>query len=534
MQVFNSRAPTISDRIGFNRRFYAENLETVFTPSNDDELVDAVKQASAPANPGDDPGIRIVSGRHCYENFVFNSTSRSLIDCVALDAVGHDPDRGYFVESGASNWSSFQRLLTLFGKNLPGGSCYSVGIGGHISGGGYGLLSRLQGLTVDWLTGVDIVVTPSPGEAKLLHVDASSDPDLFWALRGAGGGNFGAIARFYFKELPTAPDKAEVTSLGIPWSAIPDAETLQQVARQLYDAVHTEYPETDPLYWGVFAITKFFHQLKSGSEVSGAVDFLMQSANPDLALEDVVSDILREFSSSGISIHRRPAVIHGRAPWLERPILADAGADIQVFSIHDAVQTLNGSGSNQYGKYKSAYHKGFFSPDQFEPLFAGLTEYPTYNGEPVDMSNAWVQADSYGGAINLVDPASTPIWQRQSTMKLQYQCHWDSYARIETPDTQLGDVYINWINTMYQNVYHETGGWPDPFFDGNPTSSPYQGCYYNYCDNDLGTNEQGKDSIDFAMKMYFGMENYQRLLEVKKEYDPHNIWNSPQSIPLRE
>ncbi|MYK32501.1 MAG: FAD-dependent oxidoreductase, partial [Boseongicola sp. SB0670_bin_30] len=172
MALFDSRAPTVSDRIGFNRRFYAGNLEKVFTPTSDDELVAAVTQASTPEQAGEDPGVRIVSGRHCYENFVFNATSKSLIDCIGLDGVGQHPDRGYFVEAGASNWSSFTRLNALFGKCLPGGSCYSVGIGGHVSGGGYGLLSRLQGLTVDWVTGVDIVLTPAPGKAELHHVDA--------------------------------------------------------------------------------------------------------------------------------------------------------------------------------------------------------------------------------------------------------------------------------------------------------------------------------------------------------------------------
>lgn len=533
MPTFTSRPPTISDRIGFNRRFYAYDLETVFTPTNDDELVDAVKQASTPASPGQDPGVRIVSGRHCYENFVFNSNSRNLIDCVGLDAVGIDAERGYFVEAGASNWSSFQRLFTLYGRDLPGGSCYSVGIGGHISGGGYGLLSRLQGLTVDWLTGADIVITPSPGEAKLLKVDATSDPDLFWAIRGAGGGNFGAIARFYFKELPQAPSTAEIISLGIPWEQIPDADTLQYVTQQMYDAVHTRYPQLDPVYWGLFTISKLNHQLKSGSQVAGTVDFLMQSANPDIGIEDVASSIFKEFSSSGISIQRRPPTIFGQAAPLTMSNSTDLAASIQEFAYYDAVQTLNGSGSNQYSKYKSAYHKGFFSPEQFEPLFAGLTEYPTYEGEPVDMSSAWVQADSYGGRINLVDSSSTPICQRQSTMKLQYQCHWDSPAAIDRPNTQLSDVYVGWINTMYHNVYGDTGGWPNPYFSGDPDTSPYQGCYYNYCDNDLGTNEGGPDSIDFAMEMYFGKENYQRLLGVKKSYDPHNIWNSPQSIPLR-
>ena len=60
--------------------------------------------------------------------------------------------------AGNQNWDGYVNLYKSANRTLPGGSCYSVGAGGHIVGGGYGLLSRLQGLTVDWLSGVDILV----------------------------------------------------------------------------------------------------------------------------------------------------------------------------------------------------------------------------------------------------------------------------------------------------------------------------------------------------------------------------------------
>ena len=533
MAVCGSREPNISDRTGFNRRFKASHLEEVFTPRNDDELVDAVKRASTSANPGEDPGVRVVSGGHCYENLVYNPGCRCLIDCVGLARVGHDADRGYYVESGATIWSSFRKLHSLFDKFLPGGSCHSVGIGGHIAGGGFGLFSRLHGLTTDWLTGADIVVTPSPGVAKLLQVDASSDSELFWALRGAGCGNFGVISRFYFRELPRAPEKAEIVSLEIPWEDISDAETLQYVARHLHDAVHTGNPETEPVYWGLFGITKFNHQLRTGTRVSGAIEYLLQNVNPEIDIKDIVRGITSELASLGIRVKECPVPARHQLASHAEASPATPVSSGHVFTFHDAVKILNGLDDNEYSKHKSAYHKYFFATDQFEPLFAGLTEYPTHDGDPVDMSRALVQADSYGGKINLVNPSSTPIWQRQSTMKLQYHCHWESPSPVGTPDTRLDRVYIDWLNSLYHNVYQGTGGWPDPYFHENPDASPYQGCYYNYCDRELGTNEQGEESIDFAMQMYFGKENYQRLVNVKRTYDPYNIWNSSQSIPLK-
>jgi len=74
------------------------------------------------------------------------------------------------------------------------GDTGSVGIGGLTLGGGVGYLVRKYGLTIDDLLAADIVTA----EGQLLHLDANTNPDLFWAIRG-GGGNFGVVTRFQFR-----------------------------------------------------------------------------------------------------------------------------------------------------------------------------------------------------------------------------------------------------------------------------------------------------------------------------------------------
>jgi FAD/FMN-containing dehydrogenase len=74
------------------------------------------------------------------------------------------------------------------------GDTGSVGIGGITVGGGVGYLVRKHGLTIDDLVAADVVTA----DGRLLHVDAESHPDLFWAIRG-GGGNFGVATRFQFR-----------------------------------------------------------------------------------------------------------------------------------------------------------------------------------------------------------------------------------------------------------------------------------------------------------------------------------------------
>jgi FAD/FMN-containing dehydrogenase len=74
------------------------------------------------------------------------------------------------------------------------GDTGSVGIGGLTTGGGVGYLVRKHGLTIDDLLAAEVVTA----DGQVLHADANTNPDLFWAIRG-GGGNFGVVTRFQFR-----------------------------------------------------------------------------------------------------------------------------------------------------------------------------------------------------------------------------------------------------------------------------------------------------------------------------------------------
>jgi FAD/FMN-containing dehydrogenase len=107
--------------------------------------------------------------------------------------------------------------LAAAGRCLPAGSCPSVGVAGLTLGGGIGVLARKYGLTADRLVGATVVT--ADGTART--VSASSAPDLFWALRGGGGGNFGIVTSFTFATVP-APELA-VFGLAYPAGAVADA-----------------------------------------------------------------------------------------------------------------------------------------------------------------------------------------------------------------------------------------------------------------------------------------------------------------------
>jgi hypothetical protein len=114
-----------------------------------------------------------------------------VLDLSQMRALQIDPeDRTAWVQSGlttgeysTAGWE--HHLANGFGDSG------SVGIGGITLGGGVGYLVRKHGLTIDSLLAADVVTA----DGRLLRVDADTEPDLFWAIRG-GGGNLGVATRF--------------------------------------------------------------------------------------------------------------------------------------------------------------------------------------------------------------------------------------------------------------------------------------------------------------------------------------------------
>lgn len=128
---------------GFNQRWPAEKTdspEKIYIAKSAGEAKEALQSAFS---LGLRPTIR--SGGHCYEDFVSNNPGGAIIDVGLMAGIEKDPkidpapekprSYRYRVWAGSQNWDGAVALYKLDNKCLPGGSCYSVGAGGHISGG---------------------------------------------------------------------------------------------------------------------------------------------------------------------------------------------------------------------------------------------------------------------------------------------------------------------------------------------------------------------------------------------------------------
>lgn len=133
---------------------------------------------------------------HSYEGF--SSCSGLMIDVRKMNAVVIDtPAQTARIGAGCLLGDVAERLwVQRFA--LPAGTCKPVGIAGLTMGGGHGVSSRKFGLTSDHLLSARLV----DATGAELTASPTANPDLFWALRGGGGGNFGIVTEFTFKVRP--------------------------------------------------------------------------------------------------------------------------------------------------------------------------------------------------------------------------------------------------------------------------------------------------------------------------------------------
>ena len=145
------------------------------------------------------------SGGHCF-------AGRSSTDGIVIDVT---PMRAVTVFGDVATVGAGARLGELYDAldehhlTIAAGCGPTVGIAGLTLGGGLGILGRKYGLTSDQLLGARVVLA----DGSIVECDEDREADLFWALRGSGGGNFGVVTSLAFRTVP-AP---AVTAFDLIW-----------------------------------------------------------------------------------------------------------------------------------------------------------------------------------------------------------------------------------------------------------------------------------------------------------------------------
>ena len=179
--------------------------------------------------------VAIRSGGHSYPGWSAGDGAL-VVDVRSLDTVSLD-GTSVTVGAGAALLPVYDALAAR-GRGIGAGSCPTVGIAGLAQGGGVGVLTREHGLTCDQVTSMEVVLA----DGRTVTADVEREPDLFWALRGGGGGHLGVVTSFTL----TTFEASDITRDFLTWPLA--------AAREVVPAWLASAPGADRRLWSTLKL----------------------------------------------------------------------------------------------------------------------------------------------------------------------------------------------------------------------------------------------------------------------------------------
>ncbi|KAJ4702889.1 cannabidiolic acid synthase-like [Melia azedarach] len=462
-----------------NRRFSAPTTPkplVIVTPLDVSHI-----EAAINCSKNYDMEVRVRSGGHDFEGLSYVSdVPFIIIDLINLSSIDVDAEnKTAWVEAGATIGQIYYKIAEK-SRTLafPAGICPSVGVGGHLSGGGYGVLLRKYGLAADHIIDAHLIDV----RGRFLNRKSMGE-DLFWAIRGGGGASFGVIVAWKIM-LVTVPET--VTVFTVP-------RTLEQNATniiQRWQNVADKLPED------LFLAT-FLRRLNGPTEGKrtmlalftglflGGVDRLlplMQQSFPELGL---VKEDCTEMT------------------WIKSVIYFSGIQNAESLDVLlERNTTLQG-----FLKVKSDYVR--------EPIPEIALEgiYERFYHEEGETAQLFLVP--YGGKMSEISESEIPFPHRAGNIyQIEHLVAWTEEG------IEASQRHIDWIRNLYSYLA--------PYVSKNPRAA-----YINYRDLDIGTNYKGYTSYQQASiwGLKYFKNNFNRLVHVKTRVDPDNFFRNEQSIP---
>ncbi|MBY8867157.1 FAD-binding oxidoreductase [Streptomyces sp. RCPT1-4] len=404
------------------------------------------------------------SGGHSLAGW--STTEGLVVDVSRIDHVRIGPDT-VRVGPGLQAVDAIAALAP-HGLQIAAGSDASVGLAGYCLGGGTGWQTRAFGLGSDRMVSAEVVLA----DGRVLRCDAENHPDLFWALRGGGGGNFGVVTELEIR--PNPVPRIVCYELSWPWEhAVEVVEAWQR--------------------WTVHGPDWLASTLVALSLDAG------QGAPPQLLVQGgylgPAGEFERELAALIAAAGRPPAT----TAYEELPYRA---AMMRQFGCEGwTTAQAHLAGHNP----EAAIPRHAFARDRSRMLAAPLT------GGAVSQALEVLEADSppgffraltfraLGGAANVPAPGDTAYPHRDALFHAGYAAGFlDSASPAETTAAALA-----WVHRGFAVI--------DPYANGHS--------YVNFPDPDLPDPHRS----------YYGA-NYPRLRDVRRRYDPERFFRYPQSI----
>jgi FAD/FMN-containing dehydrogenase len=401
------------------------------------------------------------SGGHCFAG---RSVSRGVvIDVSPMDSVSVSGGVAT-VGAGARLGGVYESLETQ-GLALPAGTCPPVGVAGLTLGGGLGILGRKYGVTSDRLAGTQIVLA----DGRLIECDQAHEADLFWALRGAGAGNFGVVTSLVFRAVP-APD---ATNFHLAWPLRSAAAVIEAwqgwaplgpdelaASLKVTAAAEVDQPASVDVYGAL---------LGTESDATELLDELVVRAGSD--------PITASAEHMSFTQTRRFWAQLGDAEGGQAPAAPAPAAEQPYFVARSE----------------------FFNRPLPAEAIAALME--TFVQDRAQGESRELDFMPWGGAYNRVRPDATAFVHRGELFQLKHSVVIDPSA-----STREKAATHQWVARSWASVHPWGSGRVFPNFP-DPQLEDWADAYYG--------------------------PNYQRLVQVKARYDPASFFRFHQSLPVR-
>ncbi|KAK7259862.1 hypothetical protein RIF29_25477 [Crotalaria pallida] len=474
LSTSSSLYPQVLESLQQNPRWLNSSSKPflIITPSHESEI-----QAAIICSKKFGVQIRVRSGGHDYEGLSYLcKVPYIMIDFTNIRSIDINlAEETAWVQAGATLGELYYKISKASNVHgFPAGICPSVGMGGHISGGGFGTMLRKYGIAADHVLDARLV----DANGKILDRKSMGE-DLFWAIRGGSATSFGVILAWKIRLVKVPPI---VTGFNI-------LRTLEEGATKLiYKWQYIAHKLHEDLFIRIVAQNNGGNsktvQASFNSLFLGGIDMLIPIMNqsfPELGLQ--AKDCI-EMS------------------WIQS-VLYFAG-----YNKWDPPELL----LNRVTTYKSSFKaKSDFVqvpiPETgLEWVWDMLLKEDTL---------AMLIMDPYGGRMNEISETKIAFPHRKGNLyNIQYLVKW------EVNGIEACNRHVKWIRMLHRYMTQYV------------SKSP-RAAYSNYRDLDLGSNKY--DNTSYSEASVWGMKyfksNFKRLAEIKTKFDPQNVFSNEQSIP---
>jgi hypothetical protein len=486
--------------VGYNRRFTA-SPEAVHVVRTTGEAVAAVTEAVRSGRR-----LSVRSGGHCYADLVHHPQAEVIIDLSTMNRVDYDAGRrAFMIEPGARLGPIYDTLYRRWGVTLPGGTCPLVGIGGHACGGGYGFLTRRDGLASDHIHAVEMVVADADGSVRAVTAsrDSTGDlHDLWWATTGGGGGSFGVVTRFWFRsagavgsrpqdQLPRPPCRMLLGVGELPWDRV-DEPALTGLLRR-FGQWCMRHSTAEPPYGPLLGFVILPHRSGGTIQVMGLVDGTLPRARE--VLDEYLATTL---AGTGAS----PPSVRGMT-WTDT---------LHWQGISDIAAT---TGESLRLAVKTAYMRDLLTPGQCATMYRSLTR------EDYAHPRAAVWLSAQAGRVAEVPQDATAYAHRDAPYFLIAETPWSTDADADADEEEA--AHLAWQRELYRDLFADTGGYPVP-------NDRTDGCYVNLPDPDI--LDPGHNASGVPWHAFYWKDNYPRLQRTKQRWDPADVFRHSHSVRL--